>query len=1048
MATNNAQNIQVAVRCRPLNEREGKLNSYSVIECNERAREITAFDKSGSINVDKKYTFDRVFGVTSKQSEVYNQVVKPVVLEVIEGYNCTIFAYGQTGTGKTHTMEGDWVGVSENQSWDADQKVGVIPRSVAHLFTALNSISSCDYSVKISFIELYNEELTDLLSESSNENDKLRIYEDPARKGSVMIPGLEEIVVKNKNEVYKILQKGSQRRQQAATLMNAKSSRSHSIFTCTVFIKEKSIEGEETIKVGKLNLVDLAGSENIERSGATGRRAAEAGRINKSLTTLGRVITALVEHRDHVPYRESNLTRLLQDSLGGRTKTTLIATISPAVCNLEETLSTLDYAHKAKSIRNKPEVNQKLVKKALIKEYSEEIEKLKRELYSSREKNGIYLPQDIYDEMENKLSNQKEEIREHLTKISSLTEDMERLEELFTDTKQNLEERNVQLKKTSETLAHTEKKLDLKTVEHDETKHLLEEQVKTEKKLYKEAEDLQKLTISQNIDNTKLHQKLDRMNDVAESNLKLTEHFTRHMNNKVMELTKNDLAMSVEHTNSLCNVCDALHVVSERLEEMRTENVCQLNIYQEKQQNWLELREKFFKEKIKDEFESFYKQFIDEMTRHSVATEATYNKQIQLCDNHRSIFVETYEQLTHRLVTFSEKNKDFQETIEQNTKVFMKTTEYEENNDFQALGNRIDSLMSAANQASQDIQTLYEANNSFQASIMQSMQGLQQAIESISKDAIDSSTKIQSRVTEMAAKTDMFMMEINKLKQLERERKEARSSNRIKQFSDLIGEPVVKHLESEANDLDALKTCSEKLYQDYDKTGEQWKQTTESNKLCQDGFSGKLNELAKDENKALSNNCGVLASQLHSYGKESERFFHNFNGHSVEGELEEVLETVSEVSNEIKICTHSIGERSETTQKFCSQSVNAISSFKNNEYVQLEPTGGTPKPKVFEEPIELTKTKEHRELIESYRNKLDMSNETSDSDKVSPFKEGQATPTLPETKIEVSQPLKRVASDKENMVSDKASKQFKNSDKLRAVPVKKTYGRPAFGTKN
>jgi len=185
--------------------------------------------------------------------------------------------------------------------------------------------------VKISFIELYNEELSDLLTEG-NENDKLRIFDDPERKGSVKIPGLEEIVVRNKSEVYKILQRGSQRRQQASTLMNAKSSRSHSIFTLTVFIKEKSIEGEETIKVGKLNLVDLAGSENIERSGATGKRAAEAGRINKSLTTLGRVITALVEHRDHIPYRESNLTRLLQDSLGGRTKTTLIATISPAMC--------------------------------------------------------------------------------------------------------------------------------------------------------------------------------------------------------------------------------------------------------------------------------------------------------------------------------------------------------------------------------------------------------------------------------------------------------------------------------------------------------------------------------------------------------------------------------------------------------------------------------------------------------------------------------------------------------------------------------------------
>lgn len=251
-------------------------------------------------------------------------------------------------------------------SWENDPFTGIIPRSVAHLFTILNAQSTnCEYSVKISFIELYNEELSDLLSDTS---DKLRIFDDPNRKGSVIIPGLEEVVVQNKSEVYKILQKGAEKRQKASTLMNSQSSRSHSIFSITVFIKEKSLEGEEILKVGKLNLVDLAGSENIERSGATGKRAAEAGKINKSLTTLGRVITALVEHRDHIPYRESNLTRLLQDSLGGKTKTTIIATISPAQCNLEETLSTLDYAHKAKSIRNKPEMNQKVVKKELIKD--------------------------------------------------------------------------------------------------------------------------------------------------------------------------------------------------------------------------------------------------------------------------------------------------------------------------------------------------------------------------------------------------------------------------------------------------------------------------------------------------------------------------------------------------------------------------------------------------------------------------------------------------------------------------------------------------------
>lgn len=192
------------------------------------------------------------------------------------------------------------------------------------------------------------------------------------------------------------------------------------------------------MKIGKLNLVDLAGSENIERSGATGKRATEAGKINKSLTTLGRVITALVEHRDHIPYRESNLTRLLQDSLGGRTKTTIIATIAPTQCNFDETVSTLEYANKAKSIRNKPEINQKLVKKAVIKEFNEEIDRLKRELWAAREKNGVHLPLEIYQETQQTVDRQKEEIRELTIKNQTVGEELLKLTEAHENTKQVL----------------------------------------------------------------------------------------------------------------------------------------------------------------------------------------------------------------------------------------------------------------------------------------------------------------------------------------------------------------------------------------------------------------------------------------------------------------------------------------------------------------------------------------------------------------------------------------------------------------------------------
>ena len=471
------------------------------------------------IQTSLKTIFSKVFGMSSKQTDVYNQVVRPVVMEVIEGYNCTIFAYGQTGTGKTFTMEGDRAPSNDDMSWEDDPLVGIIPRSVSHLFSALNSISNCEYSVKISFMELYNEELSDLLSDSADSNEKLRIFDDSNRKGSVVIPGLEEVVVKNKNEVYKILRKGTERRQKAATLMNAQSSRSHSIFMVTVFIKEKSsIDGEETIKVGKLNLVDLAGSENIERSGATGKRAAEAGKINKSLTTLGRVITALVEHRDHIPYRESNLTRLLQDSLGGKTKTTIIATISPAMSNIEETMSTLDYAHKAKSIRNKPEVNQKMIKQTLIKEYTEEIEKLKRELYSSREKNGVYLPMDIYQGMEIQLDTQREEIREYLQKIAMLEEEKQKIEELFSETSQTLSEKLEALNRTEKKLVLTELKAESLQFEVNETKFILDEQVKTGTELFGQAEGLVKANCDTQKDFKQVYEKLDKVLSIESKN--------------------------------------------------------------------------------------------------------------------------------------------------------------------------------------------------------------------------------------------------------------------------------------------------------------------------------------------------------------------------------------------------------------------------------------------------------------------------------------------------------------------------------------------------
>lgn len=457
-------NIQVVVRVRGQAPNEPKRTAPGILttsgpRCQQIDVAIEAPQVSSSSAIastsnlvqesatrQKSYHFDQVFGPEADQGMVYQDVVGPILEEVMSGYNCTIFAYGQTGTGKTHTMEGDLT----SQMGTYSSEAGIIPRSLYRLFHTLE-LSKEDYSVKATFIELYNEELRDLLSIDSSTSSAepsssatatkepqhaLRMYDDARGKG-VVIQGLEEVALKDAAHGLSVLRRGSQKRQIAATNCNEQSSRSHSVFTMTVFIKDKGSRGEDVLKIGKLNLVDLAGSENIGRSGAENKRAREAGMINQSLLTLGRVINALVEKNSHIPYRESKLTRLLQESLGGRTKTCIIATVSQERANIEETLSTLDYALRAKSIKNRPELNTRMTRSALIKEYVFEIERLKGDLQASRDQNGIYLTEESWKTMHS-------EHEEHKTLAESLKRNAEVTESKLNSLKEQFEQ-NMQL---------------------------------------------------------------------------------------------------------------------------------------------------------------------------------------------------------------------------------------------------------------------------------------------------------------------------------------------------------------------------------------------------------------------------------------------------------------------------------------------------------------------------------------------------------------------------------------------------------------------------
>ncbi|KAF0695866.1 Aste57867_13386 [Aphanomyces stellatus] len=359
------ETVKVVVRCRPLFGKELVEGRQSIVTMDLEAAVVSI--KCPDNDQLKSFTFDSVYDENTVQRQFYDESGYPLVESIFEGYNGTIFAYGQTGCGKTHTMQGK----------DSPPELrGVIPHAFDHVFDNINADNEKEYMVRATYLEIYNEDIRDLLSEDSNKQ-KLELKE--SADGGVYVKDLTEVVVSDVVSINKVMARGFKNRTIGATLMNEGSSRSHSIFTIVVEISEK-INGEERFRAGKLNLVDLAGSERQSKTGATGARLKEGCKINLSLSALGNVISALVDGKGkHIPYRDSKLTRLLQDSLGGNTKTVMVAAISPADYNFEETLSTLRYANRAKNIKNKPTVNED-PKDAKLREYKAEIELLKQML--------------------------------------------------------------------------------------------------------------------------------------------------------------------------------------------------------------------------------------------------------------------------------------------------------------------------------------------------------------------------------------------------------------------------------------------------------------------------------------------------------------------------------------------------------------------------------------------------------------------------------------------------------------------------------------------
>ncbi|XP_044162366.1 chromosome-associated kinesin KIF4A [Bufo gargarizans] len=476
--------VRVALRCRPLVQKE----------LNEGCKTCLTFvpgEPQVIVGNDKSFTYDYVFDPSAEQEEVYNSAVSSLIQGLFKGYNATVLAYGQTGSGKTFSMGGAYTHDQENEP-----TVGVIPRVVKALFQEIEQRADWEFLLKVSYLEIYNEEILDLL-DSRERATPISIREDP--KEGIKIVGLIERDVKNAVDTISCLEQGNGARTVASTAMNSQSSRSHAIFT--IEIDQKKNGDKNSSFRSKLHLVDLAGSERQKKTKAEGDRLKEGISINRGLLCLGNVISALGDDSKKggfVPYRDSKLTRLLQDSLGGNSHTLMIACVSPADSNMEETLNTLRYADRARKIKNKPIVNtdpqtvelQKLKQQVQdlqvlllqahggtlpvstnmepsenlqslmvkTKTLEEENHKLSRELSEAAEQTAQILERIILTEYENeKLNTKIDELKQHaackvdLQKIVETLEDQELKENV--EVIQNLQQIIVHLQDESSGIA-------------------------------------------------------------------------------------------------------------------------------------------------------------------------------------------------------------------------------------------------------------------------------------------------------------------------------------------------------------------------------------------------------------------------------------------------------------------------------------------------------------------------------------------------------------------------------------------------------------------
>ncbi|KAI5072315.1 hypothetical protein GOP47_0012421 [Adiantum capillus-veneris] len=364
------EKISVSIRVRPIDKQEAAKSLWKI-----NSNAITLCSASGAPSTSQVFVFDHVFGTEATTSDIYKATTQDIVTSAVKGFNGTVFAYGQTSSGKTFTMRG------------TQDVPGIIPLAIHDVFRNLEEAVDREFLLRMSYMEIYNEDIRDLLAP---EQTKLQVHESLER--GIFVAGLREEIVANPEQILQLMEFGEAHRHVGETNMNVHSSRSHAIFRMVIESRDRSQDDTvgfscDAVRVSVLNLVDLAGSERVAKTGAEGARLKEGTHINKSLMVLGTVINKLSEgiqnQGGHVPYRDSKLTRILQPSLGGNARTAIICNITPAVVHVDESRGTLQFASRAIRVTNCAQVNEILTDAALLKRQKKEIEELRAKLKES-----------------------------------------------------------------------------------------------------------------------------------------------------------------------------------------------------------------------------------------------------------------------------------------------------------------------------------------------------------------------------------------------------------------------------------------------------------------------------------------------------------------------------------------------------------------------------------------------------------------------------------------------------------------------------------------